>query len=408
MVGRKESLTIVVAHNYYQLRGGEDQIFEDESALLESKGHKVVRYSLHNDGVSEMNPLSLALGTVWRRSAARELRDLLRRTKADLVHFHNIFPLISPAAYYAAAAEGVPVFQTLQNYRLTCPGATLLRNGEVCEKCVGTPVPWAAVRHRCYRGSVGASAATTAMLTFHRLRRTWNSKVHRFIAPSRIVKSKLVDGGIRASLVKVKPNFVADPRPAARHNAKCTGAVFVGRLSVEKGVQTLISAVNNQDTELTVIGDGPLMQSLRRDCGPNVRFLGHRPRAAILEAMGSAVFLVAASIWHEPFGLVIIEAFSRGTPVIVSRTGAFPEIVKEGVTGLFFEPNNVQDLANKFRWAVEHPEEMRQMGHNARRAYEESYTPETNYAQLMSIYLDVIKVSGHNRKNRAKECVEGL
>ena len=408
MAGRKEPLSIVVAHNYYQWRGGEDQIFEDESALLESKGHKITRYSLHNDQVSELGPLSLALGTVWRRSAARELRVVLRRAKADLVHFHNTFPLISPAAYYAAAAEGVPVFQTLQNYRITCSAATLLRNGAVCEKCVGTSIPWAGVRHRCYRGSLGASSATAAMSAVHRVLGTWNSKVQRYIAPSQFVKDKLTEGGLPSSRVVVKPNFVMAARRAPDRNAKRNSAVFVGRLSVEKGVQSLISAVEGLNTELTVIGDGPLMQSLRQNCGQNVRLLGHRPMVAILEAVANAEFLVAASIWHEPFGLVVVEAFSQGTPVIASRVGAFPEIVEEGVTGLFFEPNNVEDLAKKIRWAEEHPEEMAQMGKNARKVYEEKYTPQKNYAQLVSIYEDVIRESSRHRKNWSKEPVVGV
>lgn len=406
MVGGNEPLTIVVAHNYYQWRGGEDQIFEDEAALLESKGHKVIRFTLHNDQVPEMNRLSLALGTVWSRSSARELRTLLRRSKADLVHFHNTFPLISPAAYYAAAAEGVPVFQTLQNYRLTCPAATLLRNGAICEKCVGTSVPWAAVRHRCYRGSVGASAATAAMLGVHRQFRTWKSKVHRYIAASHFVKDKLTEGGLPSSRVVVKPNFVAASRSASGGNAKRNGVVFVGRLSEEKGVHTLMSALVEQDTNLTVIGDGPLMQSLRRGCGKNVRLLGHRPRAEILSAVANAEFLVAASIWHEPFGLVVIEAFSQGTPVIASRAGAFPEIVEDGVTGLFFEPNDVQDLASKIRWAVGHPEEMKKMGENARKTYEQKYTPEENYAQLLSIYLGVINDKDCCRKYGGKESAD--
>lgn len=355
-----------------------------------------------------MGRMALAAGTVWRRAAARELRSVINDVSPDIVHFHNTFPLISPAAYYAVAAEGVPILQTVHNYRLSCPAATLLRDGAVCEKCVGALIPWAAVRHRCYRGSVGASAVTATMLAVHRQLGTWNSKVDRYIALSHFVKGKLTEGGIPSSRVVVKPNFVTAHRSASGGKAKRKGAVFVGRLSVEKGIEALMSAVRGQDIELTVIGEGPLRPKLEEGLTPNVRFLGHRPKETVMQDVRSARFLVAASIWHEPFGLVVIEAFSQGTPVIASRAGALPEIVEEGVTGLFFEPNDAEDLADKIRWAVEHPEEMGQMGENARRTYEERYTPETNYAQLMSIYLDVINGSSHRRKNLTKERAEAM
>jgi len=183
-------LKIVVAHNFYQQAGGEDQVFADETALLESRGHTVARYTVHNDEVHNLGRITLAGRTIWNRQAHRELSDLVRREGAEVVHFHNTFPLLSPSVYSAARSAGAAVVQTLHNYRLICPTAICYRDGHVCEDCVTRTVPWPAIMHRCYRSDRSASVVTSAMLAVHHARGTFVNDVDAYIALTEFAKSK--------------------------------------------------------------------------------------------------------------------------------------------------------------------------------------------------------------------------
>lgn len=387
-----DALSIVLVHNYYQQPGGEDHAFRAEAAMLESRGHHVSRFTLHNDAVRHMHPLALAAGTVWRPSVARELRALFRRVRPDLAHFHNTFPLVSPAAYYAAARAGIPVVQTLHNYRLLCVNALLFRDGGVCEDCLGKAVPWPGVRHACYRHSRAASGVTAAMLTMHRGLGTWKRRVDRYIAETGFARDRFVAGGLPAEKIAVKPNFVVDPGAVQPGTAR-RGALFVGRLSEEKGLATLVAAWRNLDLPLELVGGGPLAEWLRREAPSSIRLLGAQDRDAVTAAMRRAAVLVVPSVWYETFGIVLVEAFANALPVIASRLGAMAELVDEGETGLLFAPGDPEDLAAKLRWAQEHPDAMRRMGARARRVYEQNYTPEVNYRQLMSIYDEAVEES---------------
>src|ERR1700689_456455 len=175
---RKIMMRILLVHERYQERGGEDAVADAEAQLLERNGHRVSYYSRHNDELSGqglLKTISSGIDTVWASKAFREIDELIEKQKPEVAHFHNTFPMISPSAYYACARRGVPVVQTLHNYRLVCPGATLLREGRVCEACLGKRVAWRAVAHACYRGSRPASASVAALLTTHRVLRTWQS-----------------------------------------------------------------------------------------------------------------------------------------------------------------------------------------------------------------------------------------
>jgi len=189
-------MRIVFVHERYQQAGGEDPIFAAESDLMEAFGHSVVRYTEDNARIADMTPVTVATSTVWSRRAHDELRALFKSFRPDVVHFHNTFPLISPSGYYAARAEGVPVVQTIHNYRLVCPSATLFRDGRPCVDCVGRSVPWPAVQHACYRDSRPASLVVAGMLSTHRLLQTWNRLVHVYIAPSEFARQQLISGGL--------------------------------------------------------------------------------------------------------------------------------------------------------------------------------------------------------------------
>lgn len=280
--------------------------------------------------------------------------------------------------------------QTLHNYRLLCPAGAFLRDGKVCEDCLGRGVTWPGVVHGCYRGSRPATAAVTAMLAAHRVMRTWQTRVSVFIALSEFARGKFVQGGLPADRIAAKPNFVADGfGPKIQPGSY---ALYVGRLSEEKGPQLLPPAWRTMQVQvpMRIVGDGPLTDGLSHDVTASslsqIELLGQCTPDETRSLMRDARFLVSPSICYENFPIAIAEAFASGLPVIASRIGSLEEIVRDGVTGLHFNPGDARDLAAKVEWAWSHPEELARMGQAARAEYEAKYTPERNYQMLMGIY----------------------
>jgi glycosyltransferase involved in cell wall biosynthesis len=385
-------MKILLVHNQYQQQGGEDVVVEQEAALLRGAGHKVVEYFRSNNELAEMTvaqKLLLPSRVVWARDSVERLRNVIRREQPDVAHFHNTFLLISPAAYYACSEMGVPVVQTLHNYRLLCSRATLFRDGHICEDCVGKTPPWPGVVHACYHDSRLETAAVAAMLTAHRSLKTWQNEVNIYIALTEFAKAKFVEGGLPAEKLVVKPNFV-HPDPGSGET-DAGYALFVGRLSPEKGLGTLLRAWQTlQDVPLKVTGDGPLMAEVRDFASvhelTSVEILGRRPHDEVIRLMQQASFLVFPSVWYEGFPVTIAEAFACAKPVIASRLGAMAEIMDENRTGLLFDPGDCDSLAAKVRWAFEHSDARRQMGNNARAEFEAKYNVRRNYEMLMNIY----------------------
>ncbi|GAC1516310.1 MAG: glycosyltransferase family 4 protein [Terriglobales bacterium] len=393
-------MKIFCVHNFYQQSGGEDAVFAAELALLRAHGHRVTTFSRSNDdlkGQSIAGRLFVSgFETIWSFNSYKKIKQLLADEKPDIAHFHNTFPLISPSAYYACEDARVPVVQTLHNYRLLCPAATLLRDGRICESCVGRRVSWPGVVHACYRDSRAATAAVSGMLASHRAVRTWNQRVDIYVALSEFAREKFIQGGLPRERMVVKPNFVHDPG-VATSVGDC--GLYVGRLSEEKGISVLFSAWSKltSSVPLQIAGVGPMQEKAvveieRRGLG-QVKLLGHLQPDQVLEVMRGARFLIFPSVWFEGFPMVIAEAFACGVPVIASRLGAMQEIVEDGQTGLHFSPGDAQDLATKIEWAWSHPDVMREMGNSARREYEAKYTPEHNYRALMDIYERVVRVA---------------
>ena len=408
----------LLVHNRYQQPGGEDQVFAAEAALLESNGHSVIRYEENNARIDGGGPRA-AVSAVWNGRSAQKIGELVRRHKPDVVHFHNTFPLISPAAYYAVRDEGVPVVQTLHNFRLVCPGATLFRDGAVCEECIDQRSFRPAIAHKCYRGSRAATAATAAMLSLHGLAGTWRSKVDCYIALSEFARRKFLAGGLPEEKLAVKPNFVSpDPGAGAGGGGY---ALFAGRLSAEKGISTMLAAWKElRDIRLVVAGDGPMAvafaeaqnlkgtaRSVHGECDrepqalrilgqsrlspSHVEWIGRQTREKILELMREAKVLIFPSVCYEGAPMAIAEAFACGLPVIASNRGSMAETVSHGRTGLLFKAGDAADLARTVRWAFDHAPEMEAMRAEARREYEEKYTAERNYEMLMGIYRGVMR-----------------
>jgi glycosyltransferase involved in cell wall biosynthesis len=360
--------------------------------MLERAGHHVVTFCRSNREVDEytgLRRIALAKRVIWSSRTRKDFLSLLRQEKPDIVHVHNTFVMISPSIYSACYEVRVPVVQTLHNYRLLCPAATFFRHGTVCEECLQGSL-WHSVQHACFHDSRAANAVILAMLSYHRMRNTWNREISCFIALSEFSKHKLTEGGLPADKIFVKPNFV-HPDPGV-HNGERDYAVFVGRLSPEKRVSTLLEAWKQcrLTIPLMVIGGGPdraelEMQAAQSDLR-HVRFHGSLSRDASIAAISKARFLIFSSEWYENFPVTIAESFACGTPVIASRMGAMEEIVSHGQTGLHFAAGKAGDLAQKVEWAWTHPKEMRAMGMMARQEYESTYTAEKNYPKLIEIY----------------------
>jgi len=392
-------LKIISVHNRYVQPGGEDQVFESEARLLKECGHQVTQVeeqTTYPDGV--VKKLGVAVDCIWSRRWHREFRHLLQKSRPDVVHIHNFFPLISPSVYYACRREGVPVVQTLHNYRLLCSSAELYRDGKVCEECLHHGLR-RGVRYGCYQGSKLGTAALSLMVGVHRSLRTWTNLVDCYVALTEFARNKLIEGGLPADRIRVKPNFVLPDPGSKETGSKETSskqgsgdyALFVGRLVKAKGVLSMISAWEQMSNiPLSIAGDGPCREQLEAALKdgklPSVTYLGRLSRPDTLATMKKARFLIFPSEWYEGFPVTIAESFACGVPVICSRLGSMQEIVTDGRTGLHFQAGDTEDLARKVQWAWEHPEEMDAMGRRARQEFEAKYTAARNIEMLEEIY----------------------
>ncbi len=389
-------MRVLVVHNRYRTSApsGEDAAVFNERRMLESRGVEVFSFDRCNDDIDESSLLAktaTAANTIWSQRSRSELRQYVRRIRPDVVHVHNTFSMLSPSIYGACKAEGVPVVQTLHNFRLFCPGALFLRDGKPCEDCVDRSL-LQSVRHRCYRGSLAATATLASMLTLHRALGTYSDNIDRYIALTDFARSKILKGGIAAHKLVVKPNFVPNP-PAAGHGGGGY-VVYVGRLLEGKGAQTLVAAWRQlPSVKLKIVGDGALragLEAMARHENLNIDFLGMQGRSAVLDIIANAELLIVPSEWYEGFPMVIAESFACGTPVLASRIGSLEELVEEGARGKKFTAGDPRELAQHVRMMLDDEVGLRRMRTNARAHFEAHLTEQQNYVQLTGIYADVI------------------
>ncbi len=383
-----ENLSIVTVYNRYLNRGGEDEVFESEARLLREKGCRVIEVEETVEAPRGiLHRAKLAVDAVWSRDWHRKFLALLERERPDVVHVHNTFPIISPSIFHACQTAGVPVVATLHNYRLVCPKAILYRDGRPCNDCVGKTLAWPGIQHACYHDSRAETAVIAATTAIHAGLGTWSEKVTLYIALTDFAREKFVAGGLPAEKIVVKPNFV---HPAtAIGTGRGNYALFVGRLSEQKGTHTLLAAWRELGATLPlkIAGDGPIQPGTM----PGVEWLGRVPRERVVELMQDATVLIFPSVWYETFGMSIIEAFAVGLPVVASDLGAAAALVENGRTGRLFRAGDAGDLAAHIRWALEHRSEWAQMRLRARAEYESKYTAERNYGILAGIYARAMK-----------------
>ncbi|MGA1984583.1 MAG: glycosyltransferase family 4 protein [Acidobacteriaceae bacterium] len=433
-------MRVVVAHNRYKYAGGEDTAMRAEVEMLREHGHAVELLEADNRTIVGTVAKIAAAGRAFHSfSASERMRELVRRFRPDVVHVHNWFPLLSPGIIGAARAgwgerqmrgslrsalkrfgrddashfvlgrddgrlseaaeasvempaarEGVPVVQTLHNYRMFCANGVMYRDGKICEECAGKMLPTGAVQHACYAGSRVGSAVVTAAFAYHRLARTWDG-VAKFIAVSEVQRELLVHGGMRAEQIVVKPNFVKDS--GGPGDGKGGYALFVGRLIPEKGIRTVLEAWASGAVRapLKIMGDGPLADEVRQRATrlPRVQYLGQQTNCEVRAAMAGAKYLIFASEWYEPFALTIVEALAQGTPVLAADLASVHELVHVGKTGMRFRVGDAADLAAKAATLTADEAAYRDMRRRCRALYEERYTDGANYRMLMGIYRGV-------------------
>ena len=385
-------MNILTVHNFYQHAGGEDLVFRQEIELLRNNAHKVITYELSNDEINPLNKIHLAQMTFWNKKVYKDIEDLVLREKLEIVHFHNTFPLISPAGYYAAKKCGAKVVQTLHNFRTICPSAILFRSGFPCEDCVGKFFAYPAILHACYRNSRSASSITALMLAAHRMINTWNSQIDAYIAVTKFSRNKYIQGGLPPEKMFIRSNYLPINRnfeTIQRH-----GYIYAGRLTIEKGVNAIVNTWKQYPNLecIKIFGSGPLSNQCFAEAKKtnNIKISSWVEHDELMKEIQKSRAIIFPSLWYEVFGMVILEAFSTGTPVIASNIGAMAEIVRDGYTGLLFHPGDSDDLALKVKWASEHPEEMAIMGQNAHAEYKAKYTAEIAYALLMDIYEQIL------------------
>jgi glycosyltransferase involved in cell wall biosynthesis len=392
-------MKILLVHNYLRPPSGENTVFEQERDLLLSKGDTVFTYIRHNRDIDKMSALKKALipiRAIWSSDSYYDLVRIIERERPDIAHFHNIFPLISPAAYRACKSRGIPVVQTLHHYRIVCPGALLFRENRVCVECSGMNfLP--GIRHGCYRNSPVLTAGIVSVILLHRLIRTWQDSIDLYIVLSDFALGMYKELGFPSNNFFIKPNFLQNPiTPTYSDDGY---GIYMGRIGEEKGINCLLSALKDcPEIGFKIVGDGPLRDHLKDrivEVGlRNVEYLGMRDYKECMDLLLGARFHVLPSQWYEGIPMAMLEAMSAGKPSIVSDIGVLPQMVKDGIDGLVFHAGSAEQLSEKIKWIHARPDEGREMGRKARQAFEENYMRERNYRMLMEAYQRAIDLHG--------------
>ena len=383
-------MRILIVHNHYgnYAVGGEAMVMQAEAELLRAHGHEVVTYERTN---AELDQRSLPrrvqafLRMGWSREGYRCAAEAIDRARPDVMHVHNYKFLLTPSIFGAACDRGVATVLTLHNYRMACPAGQFLHNGRACEDCLDG-FAYRMLWRRCRSRNIGRNLSEFYLYWCTRRRGLLARWVDAYIALSEFARQKFVQAGLPAEKVHVKPNFLADPLQNGVECHEGQGAIFAGRLSKEKGAEQLLAAWRDIAYPLTIVGDGGLRSSLQAMASAQVEFAGLLPRAATLEAIRRAAFVVFPSICYEGFGMTVLEAMAMGKPVLASDLGPRREMIQDGAHGLLYDAYDAADLARKARRLIGDAHLRRSLGQNARAAYLSRYTPETNYARLMEIY----------------------
>ncbi len=392
-------MRVLLVHCFYRSSApsGEDSVYRNEKKLLEDNGCEVITYEKYNDNLDNNSTLKkLAAGAefIWSAQAFREITDIIKSHKPDIAHFHNIFPQISTSAYAACKKLGVPVVQTLHNFRYICPAGLLQRNNKPCEKCIDSSL-LSSLIHKCYRNSFMATLPMATMIAFNRVTGNFSNNVDRYIALTEFGKTRFIAGGLPHNKISVKPNFVGDIGDASTVIGDYM--LYVGRLTQEKGVVTLIEACKKtRHIPLKILGDGELRHQLESVCiqyDLNIEFLGYQNKDTVISMLKNSRFLVLPSECYEGFPVTVAEAYACGKPVLGSKIGALNEIIEENITGRKFTFGSAESLAECMHAMWNDASGLSIMSNNARAAFANKYNPEINLQMLTEIYTDAINAN---------------
>jgi len=386
-------MIILIIHNHYLLRGGEDEVVQSEVNMLRHFGHKVVFYVRSNTEFESFRLFkkikTVLMDVFWSKDSYQAVRGIIQRERPDIVHVHNTFFLVSPSIYDACMVENVPVVQTLHNYRLLCPIGTFYRDGKICNDCLTKGLK-SSVINKCWKGSRIATLLLASIVKLIRWKRIFFRKVRRSIVLGEFSRKMFSTNGIPSNFISVKPNFLDfDPGTSS---VQGTYALFIGALRDYKGIKTLVRAWRNVNDHfpLKMIGEGPLrgeMEKLMQDA--SIGLLGQKTLAEVIGYIRGALFVVVPSECYETCARVIVESFACGVPVLASDHGAMKELITDHETGVFFTANDAEDLAVKANYLISHTDLVNKMGVNARIEFKKRYTMEMNHTQLMDIYKSI-------------------
>ncbi len=366
-----------------------------ERELLERHGDEVLLYSRHNDEIKEFNVADKANffpQTVYSWKSSGDIADAVHSFQPDVAFVHNVYPLLSPSVYHKLHSLGVPAVQVLHNFRPYCPNGFYYTQGKICEACKGGNY-LNAVRKRCYKDSYVLSGLYALTLGSNRLAGMVN-KVAGFICLTEFFKIKMQEAGVPDSKLFIRPNFVYAPPLSANGGGAGNYAIYMGRLSAEKGCWTLIRAFEQLPrVPLKILGTGPLERELRdyvnsKEIG-NIQFLGFKSGDEKWQLLRNSLCLVVPSEWYENFPVTVLEAYMAAKPVVASRMGGLPYIVDDGKSGLLFEAGNVNELVQRIQHLVDDPAGAVSMGARGRRLSETKYGPEQGYSNLMKVFSQV-------------------
>lgn len=410
-------MRILMCNSFYYLRGGAERCFFDLTTLLEEQGHTVIPFSMHHPNnlsspyadyfISYMDfpsqlqkdagvtgKVRLAERVIYSREANAKVRTLIADTKPDVAHIHGIAHETSPSILPAIKAAGIPIVQTLHDYKLVCPNTNFVSQGQLCEACKGHRF-YNVIRNRCKRGSLAASVLAGIEAYSHQVTQIYERNVDTFIAPSRFLRDKVNEHGVRTDIAFI-PNFVHVDSFVPCYDAD-NYFVFIGRLVDVKGIRTLVEAMRSvRDTKLYIAGSGELESELRAMIDAenldHVQLLGHLDKEQLTTLIQRATGTIVPSEWYENCPMSVLESFAWGTPVIGANIGGIPELVRPGESGLLFEPGSVDQLAEAIHYAVAHPDQMQAMGRQARAQVERYHNPTTHYEQTIALYQSLLMI----------------
>jgi glycosyltransferase involved in cell wall biosynthesis len=384
-------MKILICHNYYNSKSGEDIVIGEDIRILKERQIEVIEYTRSNRDIENYNIFQktrFIAGTVYSKKSVRDIGEIIQEVRPDVALVQNVFPLISPSIYYALHTRQIPIVQLVYNYRLICPNAVLYTEGKICERCIHGNYTHAIV-HKCFRNSYALSALYSVTLAAHRHTGNLSKLITAYITPDQFLKNKLVEGGFPDDRIfpVLNPFDVTQYAPSFTHK---NYFVYFGRIVHEKGIFTLLGAMKAlPNTRLMVVGDGDAYMDAKefvlKEQLSNVQFTGPKYGASLLEILRDAIAVIVPTLWYDNSPMVIHQAFALGKPVIASDIDGIPEIVTNNETGLLFTPGDSMQLAEKIRLLEKDNNLLSRLSINARNKAETEFTSQHRYDGLMSV-----------------------